>query len=168
MPFGQGPPNVQVFDLRYASTDDVLVAGTLGRGAWTLPQASEARKSLTPPSPPAPPSPAAPDRARVQQHWLRDQLLLPPLSTPQARASPLQAVQAWFVFASPTEPFPPSQALFAKEAALLVDRALNATARAQGDAEVPTADPLHATPSGFVLATLEGAMFSSTVVGGQG
>lgn len=33
-------PNVLVYDLIYNQTDDVLVAGTLGRGAWTLPNAS--------------------------------------------------------------------------------------------------------------------------------
>jgi hypothetical protein len=99
---------------------------------------------------------------------LLDQLLLPPLSTPQARASLLQAVQAWFVFTSLTESFPATQALFAKEAAFLVDLALNATQRAQGDAELLAADPMHATPSGFVLATLQGAWCLSTVGGGQG
>jgi hypothetical protein len=35
-PYGKGLPNVQVFDLRYDSTDNVLVAGTFGRGAWTV------------------------------------------------------------------------------------------------------------------------------------
>jgi hypothetical protein len=50
----------------------------------------------------------------------------------------------------------------------MVDLALNATARAQGDAEVLAADPLHTTPSGLVLATLEGALFLSTAEGGQG
>jgi hypothetical protein len=33
---GAGLPNVFVWDLDYNATDDVLVAGTLGRGAWTL------------------------------------------------------------------------------------------------------------------------------------
>src|SRR5262249_5219886 len=33
---GDGLPHVQVFDLHYDYTDDVLLAGTLGRGAWTL------------------------------------------------------------------------------------------------------------------------------------
>ncbi|MEP7334545.1 MAG: hypothetical protein ABI717_02080, partial [Actinomycetota bacterium] len=33
---GDGLPNIQVMDVRYDATDDVLVAGTLGRGAWTL------------------------------------------------------------------------------------------------------------------------------------
>ncbi len=33
-------PNAPVFDLDYDSTDDVLAAGTLGRGAWTLNSAS--------------------------------------------------------------------------------------------------------------------------------
>ena len=29
-------PNVPVWDMNYAPTDDILVAGTLGRGAWTF------------------------------------------------------------------------------------------------------------------------------------
>ena len=33
---GQNLPNVPVWDMEYDATDDVLVAGTLGRGAWTL------------------------------------------------------------------------------------------------------------------------------------
>ena len=33
-------PNVPVWDLDYDTTDDVLLAGTLGRGAWTLSNAS--------------------------------------------------------------------------------------------------------------------------------
>jgi hypothetical protein len=33
---GTGLPNVLVFDLDYDVADDVLVAGTLGRGAWTI------------------------------------------------------------------------------------------------------------------------------------
>jgi Ca2+-binding RTX toxin-like protein len=34
--FGTGLPNVQVRDLAYDAGDDVLVAGTLGRGAWKI------------------------------------------------------------------------------------------------------------------------------------
>ncbi len=33
---GTGLPNAQVWDLDYDVSDDVLVAGTLGRGAWTI------------------------------------------------------------------------------------------------------------------------------------
>src|SRR5439155_2908075 len=33
---GRGMPNAPVFDLDYDASDDVLAAGTLGRGAWTL------------------------------------------------------------------------------------------------------------------------------------
>ncbi|MDX1409102.1 MAG: hypothetical protein R3330_13230, partial [Saprospiraceae bacterium] len=33
---GTGLPNAPVWDLDYDLTDDVLVAGTLGRGAWTI------------------------------------------------------------------------------------------------------------------------------------
>ncbi len=37
---GANLPNALVFDLIYNATSDLLVAGTLGRGAWTLPEAS--------------------------------------------------------------------------------------------------------------------------------
>ena len=33
---GAGLPNAPVWDLVYDATDDVLVAGTLGRGAWKM------------------------------------------------------------------------------------------------------------------------------------
>lgn len=39
-PLGIGFPTVNAFDMSYVSTDDILVAGTLGRGAWSLPNAS--------------------------------------------------------------------------------------------------------------------------------
>ncbi|HFD39970.1 MAG TPA: hypothetical protein ENJ31_09045, partial [Anaerolineae bacterium] len=35
--FGQGLPHVPVWSLDYDDADDVLVAGTLGRGAWLIP-----------------------------------------------------------------------------------------------------------------------------------
>ena len=37
---GNRLPNAPVWDLDYDATDDVLVAGTLGRGAWTVANAS--------------------------------------------------------------------------------------------------------------------------------
>ncbi|MDA1017817.1 MAG: choice-of-anchor D domain-containing protein, partial [Planctomycetota bacterium] len=39
---GNNLPNALVYDLQYNTLDDVLVAGTLGRGAWLLPNASRA------------------------------------------------------------------------------------------------------------------------------
>jgi len=39
--YGNGLPVLKVTDVRYDPTDDVLLAGTLGRGAWTIPNASE-------------------------------------------------------------------------------------------------------------------------------
>jgi len=116
---------------------------------------------------PSPPSPDAPDPKRVQQQLLLDRPLLPPLSTTQARVCLLQAVLTWFVFTSLTEPFPATQTLFAKKAALLGDRASNATTRAQVDAQLLAADPLDATPPGFVPAAREGAQFLSTVAVGH-
>jgi len=38
--FGSSLPKVLVYDLEYNVADDVLLAGTLGRGAWTIPNAS--------------------------------------------------------------------------------------------------------------------------------
>src|SRR5262249_34377499 len=38
--YGQGLPNTVVRDLQYNAADDVLVAGTFGRGAWTVANAS--------------------------------------------------------------------------------------------------------------------------------
>ena len=38
---GANLPNALVYDMDYDANDDVLVAGTLGRGVWTLPNASE-------------------------------------------------------------------------------------------------------------------------------
>jgi ligand-binding sensor domain-containing protein len=43
---GVGLPNVLVADLDYDVADDVLVAGTLGRGAWTIGNL----RGLTPPT----------------------------------------------------------------------------------------------------------------------
>ena len=38
--FGGGLPNTIVTDIEYNAADDVLLAGTLGRGAWTIPRAN--------------------------------------------------------------------------------------------------------------------------------
>ncbi|MEZ6127297.1 MAG: proprotein convertase P-domain-containing protein [Planctomycetaceae bacterium] len=38
--YGSGLPDVQIRDMEYDATDDVLVLGTLGRGAWKLKDAS--------------------------------------------------------------------------------------------------------------------------------
>jgi ligand-binding sensor domain-containing protein len=43
---GIGLPNAPVADLDYDAADDVLLAGTLGRGAWTIGNL----KGLTPPT----------------------------------------------------------------------------------------------------------------------
>ncbi len=39
-PYGINIPNAPVMDLRYNVADNVLIAGTLGRGAWRIPNAS--------------------------------------------------------------------------------------------------------------------------------
>jgi hypothetical protein len=54
---GTGLPNVTVHDLVYNAADNVLVAATFGRGAWTL---SNLAQVLVPPAPPAPPAPPSP------------------------------------------------------------------------------------------------------------
>jgi hypothetical protein len=38
-PLGTGLPSVQVHDIQYDAQDNVLVAGTFGRGAWLINQA---------------------------------------------------------------------------------------------------------------------------------
>ncbi|MBT3295302.1 MAG: DUF11 domain-containing protein [Verrucomicrobia bacterium] len=38
---GDGMPNVLVYDMTYDATDDLLVVGTLGRGAWSFADATE-------------------------------------------------------------------------------------------------------------------------------
>lgn len=45
---GTNLPNAPVFDLQYDAADNVLVAGLLGRGAWTLPNASSLADSVAP------------------------------------------------------------------------------------------------------------------------
>jgi len=45
---GIGLPNVPVRDLAYDVADDLLLAGTLGRGAWTITNL----RNLTPPAEP--------------------------------------------------------------------------------------------------------------------
>lgn len=47
---GTGLSNAPVWDLDYDGTDDVLVAGTMGRGAWKLNAASTAALPLTAPT----------------------------------------------------------------------------------------------------------------------
>jgi hypothetical protein len=38
--FGMRLPNAVCYDLEYNAQDDVLLVGTMGRGAWLLPNAS--------------------------------------------------------------------------------------------------------------------------------
>jgi hypothetical protein len=40
--FGNGLPNTAVHDVKYDATDDILIAGTMGRGVWTISNASAA------------------------------------------------------------------------------------------------------------------------------
>jgi len=46
--FGTGLPNAKVMDLRFDSTDNLLVAATLGRGAWAIPNVSDDIGSQSP------------------------------------------------------------------------------------------------------------------------
>jgi hypothetical protein len=47
---GSGLPHAPVWDLAYDAADDVLVAGTLGRGAWTLSAITASPNMLWPPN----------------------------------------------------------------------------------------------------------------------
>ena len=46
--FGVGLPNVQVKDVRFDTTDNLLYVATLGRGAWSVPSLSDAVGSIAP------------------------------------------------------------------------------------------------------------------------
>jgi hypothetical protein len=58
---GSGLPNAQVFDMDFNLADDVLVAGTQGRGAWKIEKVSEALGFTTE----EPPTPQAVDPAVI-------------------------------------------------------------------------------------------------------
>ncbi len=47
---GTGLPDVLVFDLDYNASDDVLIAGTLGRAVWKMPNASTLLNDSIPPT----------------------------------------------------------------------------------------------------------------------
>ncbi len=46
---GQNIPNAIVYDLEYDSTDNILVAGTMGRGAWSFPNLISLLEDIIPP-----------------------------------------------------------------------------------------------------------------------
>jgi hypothetical protein len=169
VPFGQGLPNVQVFSLNYNSTDDVLVAGTFGRGAWTLPNVSQALMSLTPPSPPAPPVPPPPPSssptmlpASVQQQLLLNVALLPNFSNAQGQASLTQLFGVAFQLAQQQAP-PQAQQLVQQEATLFLDLALSDMKAAIAEANALADNPLYSTTLGYILGLLEGEWILSTI-----
>jgi hypothetical protein len=181
---GSGLPGVNVQQVVYDPTDDVLVAAGYGRGAWTLANASEALRPPPPPPPPPPPSPPPPPPppppsggtspggtssagvpaptglpASVQQQLLLDLLFRPAFGTAQAQAGLMQAAQGAFALAALESSLPAAEALFVQEAAFLLDLALGATSRALSDANTLAANPLYGTPAGFALGVLEGELF---------
>jgi hypothetical protein len=161
---GSGLPNVNVHDLVYNAADDVLVAGTFGRGAWTLPHASQALLPLAPPAPPSPPNgPSAPTfPASVRNQLLLDALLLPNFSDAQQQASLAQLFDATLVLAvmrSRSE----TTLLIQQEASVLVDLALGRSDAAIADANALAANPLYYTRLGYALGLIEGELILSSI-----
>jgi hypothetical protein len=158
---GSGMPEAQVHGLVYNAADDVLVAGTFGRGAWTLPHASEALLP-TPPSPPVgggggSPGTSAGFPASVSNQLFLDLALLPSFRTPQARQQLTRDAAALFAaqwLESPQQ----ASLLLLQEAEVVTDLALGMTAQAQEAAQALAANPLYATPQGYLLGLLEGAL----------
>jgi hypothetical protein len=163
---GTGLPNVNVHDLVYNATDDVLVAATFGRGAWTLASASQALLPPSPPSPPSPPlSPPSPATfpASVQQQIQLNVALLPNFSSAQSQALLAQLFGIAFTLAqqqSPTQ----AQQLIQQEATLILDLALNDMAAAIADANALAAIPSYNTWMGYTLGLIEGELILSTLV----
>jgi photosystem II stability/assembly factor-like uncharacterized protein len=160
---GAGLPDVMVSQVVYNAADDVLVAGTFGRGAWTLDHAAQAIRALTPPSPPSPPTPppspppTATFPASVRQQLLLDVLLLPNFSDAQGQASLAQLFDAALVLAwrqSPSEAAP----LLQQEARVLVDLAFGQIAAAIADANALAANPLYNAAIGYSLGLIEGEL----------
>ncbi len=157
---GTGLPNVNVHDLVYNAADDVLVAATFGRGAWTLPDASQALLP-PPPAPSAPPTaggssaPTFPPSVRAQ--LLLDLLLLPTLSDPSGQASLEGLFGAALVLAAQQAPSEVS-GLLQQEAQVLADLALGQQAAATAAANALAANPLYNTAVGWTLGLTEAAL----------
>ncbi|HEY7326325.1 MAG TPA: hypothetical protein VH592_01700 [Gemmataceae bacterium] len=166
---GSGLPNVNVHDLVYNAADNVLVAATFGRGAWTLANASQALLPPVPPTPPSPPSPLSPPTSPatfptlVQQQLQLNVALLPTLSDAQSQASLAQLFGAAFTLAQQQSPSQ-AQQLVQQEATLFLDLALSNMAAAIADANVLADIPLYNTTLGFTLGLIEGELILSTIV----
>jgi hypothetical protein len=165
---GSGLPNVQIPDLTYNATDDVLVAATFGRGAWTLASSSRSLLPLSPPppSPTSPPSLSPPPPSSVglptlvQQQLFLDVLLLPSLGTAEAQAGLVQGFEVAFVLTALEGSLSGAQTLFFQEAAFLLDLARGQLQAANALA----ANPLYNTPAGFALGVLEGELALAALV----
>ena len=160
---GSGLPNVNVHDLVYNATDDVLVAGTFGRGAWTLDNASRALLPLSPPSPPAPPPPSGGGSSAltfptsVRNQLLLDAMLLPKFSDAQGQASLTHLFDAALLLAwkqSPSEVSP----LLQQEARIWVDLQFGQMTAAITDSNILAANPLYNTTIGYTLGLIEGEL----------
>ncbi len=168
---GDGLPDVMVSQVIYNAADDVLAAGTYGRGAWTLANASQALLPPSPPSPPSPPVPPSPPSpppspatfpASVQQQLQLNSTLLPHFSDAQGQASLTQLFGLAFVLAqqqSPTQ----AQQLIEQEATLFLDLAFNDMAAAIAQANTLAENPLYNSTIGYTLGLIEGELILSAI-----
>jgi hypothetical protein len=152
---GSAMPDVPVHDLLYNATDNVLVAATFGRGAWTLADAAQALLPL----PPAPNrgsvAVSATLPASVLDQLLLDLVFLPSFSTSDAQARLAQQFAlsiALGALAAPQE----AALLVAQEASLRLDLALGNSSQALDVATALAGNPLYTMPAGYTLALLEG------------
>jgi hypothetical protein len=153
---GSGLPNVNVHDLVYNAAADVLVAGTFGRGAWTLPNVSQV---LLPPAPPAPPaagggssSPGFP--ASVRSQLFLNVLLFPSLGGQTSLGEMFGVALALAARQSSSEVVP----LLRQEAQVLADLAFGQLAEATAAANALAANALYNTAVGYTLGLLEVAL----------
>jgi hypothetical protein len=170
---GSAMPDVPVHDLLYNATDDVLVAATFGRGAWTLANAAQALLPLPPPPPPPAPSGggaggsvavSATFPASVMNQLFLDLLFLPSFSTPDAQAMLAQQFALSFALASLQAP-QEAPLLVAQEASLILELALDNSSQALVIANALASNPLYNVPVGYTLALLEGEVLLSSSSG---
>jgi photosystem II stability/assembly factor-like uncharacterized protein len=171
---GAGLPDVMVSQVVYDPADDVLIAGTYGRGAWTLDHAAQV---LLPPSPPPPPIPPVPPTplppepptppatllASVQQQLLLNMQLLPNFSNAQAQAALAQMFGVAFMLAQQQGPAQ-AQQLVLQEAMLFLALASNDIAAAIAASSALADNPLYNTTLGYSLGLAEGEWILSGMV----
>jgi hypothetical protein len=163
---GSGLPNVNVHDLVYNPADDVLVAATFGRGAWTLASASQALLPASPPSPTSPPSPPlspATFPASIQQQLQLNVALLPTFSNSQGQALLTELFGVAFALAQQQTPTQ-AQELVQQEVTLFLDLAFGNMAAAIADANALADNSLYNTSIGYILGLIEGEWILSTII----